>query len=317
MTLKAEYRHTPVLLSECRQALALQAGDIFCDCTLGGAGHSLELAKDLAGGLLIGIDQDRQALEVASSRIAVQHPQLKHITLHGNFAELDALLLQAQVPGINACLFDLGVSSPQLDTPQRGFSYAQEAPLDMRMDPGQPTQTAAELINTLNATELAWVLRAYGEERWAMRIAQAIVTARSQAPIQTTSQLTQLIRQAIPAAARRSGGNPAKRSFQALRIAVNGELDALRTGLQAALRWLLPGGRIAVISYHSLEDRIVKECFATAAKGCVCPPDTPICVCGRVPILHQVSKKPLTPSAAEIAANPRSASAKLRVAYKI
>jgi 16S rRNA (cytosine1402-N4)-methyltransferase len=306
------------MLPECREALALKPGEVLCDCTLGGAGHSLELAKYLApGGTLIGIDQDEMALEVACERIAEQHPQLNFIPLKGNFGDLDDLLLETELPGIDGFLFDLGVSSPQLDIPQRGFSYAREAPLDMRMDPGKQTTTAAELINTKTAAELAWILREYGEERWALRIAQFIVKAREEKPLETTTQLTEIVRAAIPAGARREGGNPAKRVFQAFRIFVNDELTQLEKGIDAALRWLNPAGRIAVISYHSLEDRIVKEAFAQAAKGCICPPEAPICTCGHKPILKVLSRKPLCASEEELEANPRSKSAKLRVATKL
>ena len=313
----AEYRHIPVLLHECRKLLALKAGEIYCDCTLGGAGHALELAQDIVpDGMLIGIDQDDMALEAAISRIKTDIPDLRFLPLKGNFAQLDELLLQARIPGIDAFLFDLGVSSPQLDISLRGFSYMQDAPLDMRMDPGKQTLTAAEIINTSNEADLTWILRTYGEEKWAPRIAQFIVRQRQQAPIETTSQLVALIKAAIPQGARQTRGNPAKRSFQALRIKVNGELEALEQGLDAAIRWLNPGGRIAVISYHSLEDRIVKEKFAQLSKGCVCPPEAPMCVCEHVPILTRKTRKPLVPDDREMEANPRSRSAKLRVAVK-
>jgi 16S rRNA (cytosine1402-N4)-methyltransferase len=265
---------------------------------------------------MIGIDRDPLALETAAKRMVAVSPDTRFLALHGNFAELDDLLLAARVPGVDAFLFDLGVSSPQLDFPERGFSYARSAPLDMRMDPGEPTLTAAELINTLNEQELTWILRTYGEERWAARIAHRIVDQRTQRPIETTDELAELIRTAIPASARRTGGNPAKRSFQALRIAVNGEIEALRAGLEAAIRWLNPAGRIVVISYHSLEDRIVKELFARMAQGCICPPEVPVCICGHAPILTSSSRRPLTPDEQEVEANPRSASAKLRWAIK-
>ncbi|MDR1014897.1 MAG: 16S rRNA (cytosine(1402)-N(4))-methyltransferase RsmH [Coriobacteriales bacterium] len=314
----AEYRHTPVMLPECREALALKAGGSYCDCTLGGAGHALGLARDIVpGGTLIGIDQDPAALAAAGERIGKAHLDLRFVPLHGNFSSLDDLLVEAQVPGIDGFLFDLGVSSPQLDHPQRGFSYAREAPLDMRMDPGNRTTTAAEVIHTFNEADLTWILREYGEERWAPRIARFIVEARAQRPLRTTTELVDLVKAAIPARARRTGGNPAKRVFQALRIAVNGEMDALRCGLEAALRWLNPHGRIAVLSYHSLEDRIVKECFAQAAKGCICPPEAPVCTCGHEPILAHVTRRPLRASEEETKENPRSRSAKLRVAVKV
>jgi 16S rRNA (cytosine1402-N4)-methyltransferase len=305
------------MLSECREALALGAGEVYCDCTIGGAGHALELAGDLEpGGTLIGIDQDLAALKVARERIAQAHPDLRFIALYGNFGALDDLLVEAEIPGIDGFLFDLGVSSPQLDLPQRGFSYARDAPLDMRMNPGQQTTTAAEIINTRNEADLTWILREYGEERWASRIARFIVDARGRQPLERTTELTELVKAAIPASARRAGGNPAKRTFQALRIAVNGEMEALKGGLEAALRWLNPGGRIAVISYHSLEDRVVKETFAQAAKGCVCPPEAPVCTCGHEPILEHVTKRLLRASDTELERNPRSRSAKLRAAVK-
>jgi 16S rRNA (cytosine1402-N4)-methyltransferase len=320
------------MLPECREALALKPGETYCDCTLGGAGHALELARDLEpNGTLIGIDQDSVALEVATERFderrrvsptspteptSLTKPTLRLVLLQGNFGNLDDLLVEAEVPGIDGFLFDLGVSSPQLDFPQRGFSYAREAPLDMRMDPGNQTLTAAEIINTRTEADLTRILREYGEERWAARIASFIVKARERQALTRTTELAELIKAAIPASARRAGGNPAKRTFQALRIAVNGEMDVLRSGLEAALRWLNPAGRIAVISYHSLEDRIVKETFAQAARGCICPPEAPVCVCGHEPILAYMTKKPIRASEAEIERNPRAKSAKLRVAIK-
>jgi 16S rRNA (cytosine1402-N4)-methyltransferase len=305
------------MLSECREALALGPGEFFCDCTLGGAGHALGLAANLEpGGLLIGIDQDATALEAARIHLTEAHPSLHLLLLHGNFKDLDDLLVSAEVPGIDGFLFDLGVSSPQIDLPQRGFSYAQDAPLDMRMNPDKQTTTAAELINTTNETELVWILRTYGEERWAARIAHFIVRARAKRPLERTTELVELVKAAIPASARRTGGNPAKRTFQALRIAVNGEMEALRCGLEAALRWLNPGGRVAVLSYHSLEDRIVKEQFAQAMKGCVCLPEAPVCVCGQEPILASMTRTPLRARAEEVESNPRAKSAKLRVAVK-
>jgi len=305
-------------LDECREALALKPGNTLCDCTLGGAGHASKLAADiLPGGTLIGIDQDETALTVASERIKGAYPDLEFIPLHGNFSALDDLLVKAEIPGIDGFLFDLGVSSPQLDVVNRGFSYARNAPLDMRMDPGKQTTTAAEIINTLNEQDLTWIIHEYGEERWASRIATFIVKARQQGPIETTTELADLIKAAIPASARRTGGNPAKRTFMALRIMVNSEIDALKSGLEAALRWLNPGGRIAVISYHSLEDRVCKEVFAEAARTCVCPPEAPICTCKHEPILKLLTKKPLVPGELERQHNSRSSSAKLRVAQKL
>jgi 16S rRNA (cytosine1402-N4)-methyltransferase len=308
------------MLTEVCEALALQKGDVFVDCTLGGAGHSGELIKYLIpDGTLIGIDQDDMALNAARERLngCDGLDQSKIIVLQGNFGDLDELLLAQDMPGVNAILFDLGVSSPQIDIPARGFSYStvEESLLDMRMNPGTQTQTAAELINTTNEAELARIIRDFGEERWAKRIAEFIVKERMQKPIRTSSELVQLVYAAIPAGARKDGGNPAKRTFQALRIAVNDELGALRRGLDAALRWLLPGGRVVVISYHSLEDRIVKQLFLGLAKKCFCPEGQPVCTCGTKPVLSEVGKLQ-RPSEAEIKGNSRARSARLRWAKK-
>ena len=230
---------------------------------------------------------------------------------------MDRLLVQAEVPAVDAFLFDLGVSSVQIDTPSRGFSFKENGPLDMRMDPGKQTLNAAEIVNTYNAADLARIIRDYSDERWASRIAEFICRARQDRPIETSEQLVDIIKAAIPASARRAGGHPAKRTFQALRIEVNGELDVLREGLEAAVRWLAPGGRIVVISYHSLEDRIVKDIFAKHARRCTCPPDLPVCVCGNKPVLKLVTRKPLVPTAEEVERNPRARSAKLRVAERL
>lgn len=316
----SEYRHTPVLLAECLEYTDPKPQHTFVDATLGGAGHSLEVAKRIgAQGTLIGIDQDEVALAAARTRLQAlpdeQRPEL-HL-LRGNFGEMDNLLLQAEVPEVDAFLFDLGVSSVQIDTPSRGFSFKETAPLDMRMDPGKQTLTAEEIINTYNAADLTRIIRTYSDEKWASRIAEFIVAARERERITTSDQLVEIIKAAIPASARRSGGHPAKRTFQALRIEVNSELDVLRSGLEAAIRWLAPGGRIAVISYHSLEDRIVKDTFAEYAKGCTCPPDFPVCVCGNVPIVKVLTRKPILPSDEEVARNARARSAKLRVAQKL
>ena len=229
---------------------------------------------------------------------------------------MDDLLLSAEVPGVDAILFDLGVSSVQIDTIERGFSFKESAPLDMRMDPGKQTLTAAEILNTYNAADLTRIIRDNSDEKWASRIASFIVKAREGQPFSTSDQLVEVIKAAIPSSARRAGGHPAKRTFQALRIEVNSELTVLRRGLDAAVRWLNPQGRIAVISYHSLEDRIVKETFASFANRCTCPPDLPVCVCGKSPVLEIVNRKPIVPTAEEIARNPRARSAKLRVAQK-
>ena len=315
-----QYRHIPVLLAECLEYLKLETKHTFVDATLGGAGHSLEAAKLLGReGTLIGIDQDDMALEAAGLKLGTMpeadRPNIE--LLHGNFGDMDELLLSAEIPGVDAFLFDLGVSSPQLDVPSRGFSFKENGPLDMRMDPGKQTLTAEEIVNTFNAADLSRIIRANSDEKWASRIAEFIVRERQKEPITQTDQLVEIIKAAIPASARRAGGHPAKRTFQALRIEVNGELDVLRRGLDAAIRWLNPGGRIAVISYHSLEDRIVKDTFARFADRCTCPPDLPLCACGKKPILKIVTRKPVLPTEGEIEGNPRARSAKLRVAEKL
>lgn len=300
--------------------LQLQPSMTYVDATLGGAGHSLEAAKRITNsGCLIGIDQDDVALAAASERLNALPDDIRPEVqvLYGNFGDLDRLLVEAEVPAIDAILFDIGVSSVQIDTPSRGFSFKETGPLDMRMDPGHQTLTAAEIINTYNAADLARVIRVYSDERWASRIADFIVREREQHAITECEQLVDIIKAAIPASARRAGGHPAKRTFQALRIEVNGELDVLRSGLEAAIRWLSPGGRIAVISYHSLEDRIVKDVFKQYSQTCTCPPGLPVCVCGNKPILKVVTRKPVIPTDEEIKANARSRSAKLRVAQRL
>lgn len=315
-----EFRHIPVLLDECLRYANLKQDGIYVDATLGGAGHSCAMASLLGeDGCLIGIDQDEMALAAAGARLkALDRADAPAIELlRGNFGDMDELLLQAEVPGVDAFLFDLGVSSPQLDLPARGFSFKEDAPLDMRMDPDRTSVTAADLVNTLDVGELTRIIRDYSDEKWASRIAQFIVAAREHGPIETSGQLVEIIKAAIPASARRAGGHPAKRTFQALRIEVNAELSVLRRGLEAAVRWLRPKGRIMVISYHSLEDRVVKEVFAAHARTCTCPPGLPVCACGADPVLKQVTRKPVLPSPAEIERNPRARSAKLRVAEKL
>ncbi len=316
----SEYRHIPVLLPECLEYLNLKTQHTFVDATLGGAGHSFEAAKLIgSGGTLIGIDQDQVALDAAGLKLGSLpddvRPRLKLV--RNNFGNMDEALLEAEVPGVDAFLFDIGVSSVQIDTPSRGFSFKEDGPLDMRMDPGKNTLTAAEVVNTYNAADLTRIIRTYSDEKWASRIVDFIVKAREKAPLETSAQLVDVIKAAIPASARRAGGHPAKRTFQALRIEVNGELDVLKRGLEAAIRWANPGGRICVISYHSLEDRIVKEMFASFVNRCTCPPDLPMCVCGKKPMLKVITRKPVVPTAEEIARNPRARSAKLRVAEKL
>ncbi len=313
-----EYRHVPVMLEEVIRELDPKPGEVVCDCTLGGAGHSVELARLVQpDGLSIGIDQDDMALAAATERFEREVPGADRRFFKGNFGQLDELLVEAEVPGVDCFLFDIGVSSPQLDIPERGFSYHEDASLDMRMDPGNNTQTAAEVINNYTEADLARVLRVYGDERFAARIARQVVRTREKAPILTTLRLVEVVKAAIPAAGRRHGGHPARKTFQALRIEVNHELDVLDQGLRAAVRWANPGGRICVISYHSLEDRVVKHAFAELSQGCTCPPELPVCVCGHVPILEVRTRKPLVASDGEIERNPRSRSALMRVAVKL
>lgn len=309
------YTHRPVLLEECIQGLAIRPDGIYIDGTLGRGGHSEEIAKRLGPtGRLLCIDRDRQALEAGQIRLA---PWGDRVTfLHGNFGDLAALLDSAGVEQADGMLFDLGVSSPQLDDPERGFSYMHDAPLDMRMN-REDTLTAWTVVNQWPRQELRRVLAQYGEERHAGAIAAAIERARQQAPIETTGQLVEVIRAAMPAAALREKQHPAKRSFQGIRIAVNDELTAISRMLQAAIPRLAPGGRLAVISFHSLEDRIVKSELAAAAKGCDCPPSFPVCVCGKTPLVKLVSRKPILPGPQELEENPRARSAKLRLAEKL
>ena len=306
------------MLQEVLDSLQLKSGSVVCDCTLGGAGHSVKMAAAVGSeGLLLGIDQDDMALAAAGKRLDREVPDTPHKLLKGNFGDMDELLCSAEIPGVDGFLFDLGVSSPQLDIPGRGFSYNEDAPLDMRMDPSNNTLNAAEVINTYTEHDLARILRVYGEEKFASQIAREIVRRREKEPLRTTGDFVEVIKAGIPAAARRHGGHPAKRSFQAIRIEVNHELDVLERGLEAATRWLNPGGRICVISYHSLEDRIVKNHFKEMAQGCTCPPDIPVCVCGHVPILKVITRKPLVASAEEVERNPRARSAKIRVAERL
>ena len=317
-TLTPAFRHEPVMLQEVLDTLKLKRGSVVCDCTLGGAGHSVKMAAQVGeDGLLLGVDQDDMALEAAAARLEREAPGTPTKLLKGNFGDLDKLLCSAEVPGVDGCLFDLGVSSPQLDIPGRGFSYNEDAPLDMRMDPGNNTLNAAEVINTYNEADLARILRVYGEEKFSSQIAREIVRRRETLPIETTGDFVEVIKAGIPAAARRHGGHPAKRSFQAIRIEVNHELEVLERGLEAAIRWTNPKGRICVISYHSLEDRIVKHMFQEMSQGCICPPEIPVCVCGHVPTLKVITRKPLVASLQEVERNPRARSAKIRVAMRL
>ena len=306
------------MLQEVLDTLKLKRGSVVCDCTLGGAGHSVKMAAQVGeDGLLLGVDQDDMALEAAAARLEREAPGTPTKLLKGNFGDLDKLLCSAEVPGVDGFLFDLGVSSPQLDIPGRGFSYNEDAPLDMRMDPGNNTLNAAEVINTYNEADLARILRVYGEEKFSSQIAREIVRRRETSPIETTGDFVEVIKAGLPAAARRHGGHPAKRSFQAIRIEVNHELEVLERGLEAAIRWTNPKGRICVISYHSLEDRIVKHMFQEMSQGCICPPEIPVCVCGHVPTLKVITRKPLVASPQEVERNPRARSAKIRVAMRL
>lgn len=305
-----EYTHKPVLLDACIQALNIHPDGIYVDGTLGRAGHSREIAGRLTTGRLICIDRDQAAIDAAQDRLA---PWLDRVTLiHSNFSELKEVLSRCGVSGADGMLFDLGVSSPQLDDASRGFSYMQDAPLDMRMDTSAPL-SAADIVNTWSQEELRRILFEYGEERYAPAIARAIVRARETAPVKTTLELVEIIKSAMPPAALREKQHPAKRSFQAIRIAVNGELDALPPMLRAAVDGLNPGGRLAVITFHSLEDRIVKNIFKENEDPCICPKEFPVCVCGRKSKGKVITRKPIVPSEEELLENKRSKSSKLRV----
>ena len=308
------YGHRPVLLDECLEALNIRPDGIYIDGTLGRAGHSLEIARRLTTGRLISIDRDETAIEAAKERLA---DYMDRVTLvHSNFDRVGEILEELGIHGVDGMLFDLGVSSPQLDEAERGFSYMNDAPLDMRMD-RTAYLTARHVVNEWSYEELRRILFDFGEERYAPAIAKGICRARESAPIETTAQLVDIIKSSMPPAALREKQHPAKRSFQAIRIAVNGELDALPPMLEAAAEVLNVGGRLAVISFHSLEDRIIKKTMQELATGCTCPPNFPVCVCGKKPKMKLVSRKPIVSGAAELEYNPRARSAKLRVAEKL
>ena len=309
-----DFHHVSVLLDESIEALNIRPDGIYLDGTLGGAGHSSEIAKRLTSGILIGVDRDPKALAAAEERLAPWRDRVKLV--HSNFRELDAILDGLGIPAVDGILLDLGVSSPQLDEAIRGFSYMADAPLDMRMDPSDPL-TAWEVVNRWPQEELRRILFSYGEERYAPLIAAAIVRQREQAPIDTTLALVDVIRSAMPQKALREKQHPAKRSFQAIRIAVNDELGAVDGVMSRAIARLNPGGRLAVITFHSLEDRIVKNAMTEAAKGCTCPPEFPVCVCGKKPTLKLIARKPITAGETELEQNPRARSAKLRVGERI
>ena len=309
-----EYTHRSVLLDECIEGLNIRPDGIYLDGTLGRAGHSREIVKRLTTGRLICVDRDDAALEAAKTRLA---DWMDRVTLvHSNFDKVSDILDDLGLKGIDGMLFDLGVSSPQLDDGSRGFSYMADAPLDMRMDRSEGL-TAADVVNGYDQNELRRILLQYGEERYAPLIAAAIVRRRSEKTIETTLELVDIIKSAMPGKALREKQHPAKRSFQAIRIAVNDELASVERMIRGAVPKLNKGGRLAVITFHSLEDRIVKTGMAEFAKGCTCPPDFPVCVCGKTPDIKLVSRKPILPTDQEVEENPRARSAKLRVAEKL
>lgn len=310
-----DFHHVPVLLQETLEALAIRPDGTYVDCTVGGAGHSTEIAKRLGpGGLLIGFDQDESALVAAGERLAPYGERVRLVRT--NFERIATVLHDLGQGPVSGILMDIGVSSHQLDEGERGFSFHQDAPLDMRMDRENPV-SAATVVNEWSEAEIARILWEFGEEKWSRRIAQFIGRAREQAPLQTTGDLVDQIKAAIPAGARREGGHPARRSFQAIRIAVNDELGVLERGLEAALETLQVGGRLVVITFHSLEDRIVKQQFARWVNPCTCPPTLPVCACGKQPRVTHVTRKPTVATEAELAVNPRSRSAKLRAVTRI
>lgn len=324
--MKIAFNHTPVMLSETLESLKLGKGKTVVDATVGGAGHSQQIATQIPGGILICIDKDQAAIEHSQSVLSksVEGVQVKQVNqrkddvkvlfAHDDFAHIAKVLESYGIQKVDAILADLGVSSHQLDTPDRGFSYMIDAPLDMRMDQTRGIVSAYHVVNVYPGDRLFAIIRDYGEERYARRIAEAIANAR---PIRTTLELAEVIKAAVPGNYYQTGGHPAKRTFQAIRIQVNGELDVIEKFIHDSIARLAKGGRIAIISFHSLEDRIVKHTFKTLATDCICPPRTPICICGHRATIKVLTKKPIEPSDAEQKANPRSHSAKLRVAEKI
>lgn len=310
-----KFSHVSVLLRECIEQLNIKPDGIYVDCTAGGGGHSLEIVKRLTdGGRLIAIDRDEDALRAAGARLAGYADRVTFV--HSNYAALQSVLADLGISQVDGVLADLGVSSYQLDTAERGFSYMQDAPLDMRMDREQPLR-AYDVVNTYSEGELRRILFDYGEEKFARNIAANIVKKRNERPIETTLELAELVKSSMPKAAREGGHHPAKRTFQAIRIEVNSELSSIPPALDAAAHALRPEGRIAVITFHSLEDRLVKQKFAALASGCTCPREFPVCVCGKKPVVRIITKKPVTAGDDELEVNPRSRSAKLRVAEKI
>lgn len=305
-----EFHHVSVLLNECIEGLNIKPDGIYVDGTAGGAGHSVHIAEKLSEkGRLIAIDRDPDAVKTARERLAGYPAQV----VQANFADISEILKSMKIEKVDGILLDLGVSSHQLDTPERGFSYKFDAPLDMRMS--QSGISAFDIVNSYSEEQLTKILFEYGEEKFSRKIAGNIVKSRTEKPVETTSELAEIIKMSIPARFKREK-NPCKKTFQAIRIAVNGELDSLSSGLDSAFECLAPKGRLAVITFHSLEDRLVKQKFAGWCKGCICPPEFPVCVCGRLPEAHLVNRKPITASDEELAVNNRSHSAKLRIAER-
>ncbi len=310
-----EFRHVPVLLDECLEGLSIKPDGIYVDGTLGGGGHASAVCERLSGsGTLIGIDRDRDAIDAAGKRL--ENYPCRKIFVNRNYSDIKEILKDNGIDSIDGALLDLGVSSFQLDNAERGFSYMNDAPLDMRMN-RDDSLTAKDVVNGYSRADLTRIISAYGEERWASRIASFIEEARKEKPIETTGELTEIIKAAIPASARRTGPHPAKRTFQAIRIEVNEELTRLEKALEDFCDVLSPGGRLCVISFHSLEDRIVKDVMARRADPCTCPPDIPVCVCGKVADIKKITRKPVVPSGEEQEDNPRARSAKLRICEKI
>ncbi len=305
-----EFQHIPVLLTEVIEGLQIQPDGIYVDGTVGGAGHALEIAKRLNGGKLFGLDRDPDAVAAATERLS-GYPAT---VIQCNFDEMARVFTEFGIDAVDGVLLDLGVSSHQLDEPSRGFSYHADAPLDMRMS--RSGVSAYDLVNSADESTLSDILFRYGEEKNARAITRKILQARTGAPVRTTLQLAEIVQHAVPPQERRKK-NPCRKTFQAIRIAVNGEMDHLESGLQAAFSYLKPGGRLAVITFHSLEDRLVKQQFAAWCQGCTCPPEFPVCVCGKTPVARRVTRKPISPSEEELERNPRSRSAKLRILEKI
>ena len=308
------FEHTPVLLKEAIDGLNIKEDGIYVDGTLGGAGHSLEIVKRLTSGKLIGIDQDLDAISKAQE--VLKNDLDKIILVHDNYVNIEEILSSLHIEKVDGILLDIGVSSHQLDEEERGFSYNKDAPLDMRMDETQDF-TAWDVVNKYSEEELKRIIWDYGEERWAKRIAEFIVNERKTKPIDTTLQLVDVIKKAIPKKVRMEGHHPAKKTFQAIRIEVNGELEVLEKSIPKMCRLLNKGGRIAIITFHSLEDRIVKETFKELNKDCICPPEIPICVCDKKQEIKIITRKPITPTESEIERNPRSRSSKLRIAERV